>query len=72
MGVWCHTLILKLKRPKLRNTLFLQKSQTIASYFYANPKTSDKVTTVHQIPGTITLSQEIGRASCRERVCLYV
>ena len=35
--VWCHTLTLKLKRPKLRNTLFLQKSQTNVSYFYANP-----------------------------------
>ena len=29
--VGCHTLTLKLKRPKLRNTLLLQKSQTNVS-----------------------------------------
>ena len=35
--VGCHTLTLKLNRPKLRNTLFLQKSQTIVSYTFVNP-----------------------------------
>ena len=35
-------------------------------------KTEPKVSTFYRIASTLGLNVEIGRASCRERVCLYV